>query len=88
MWKIDADGQMSQRGSLGIQQLLVDRIIEREIVLLDRIPELRAVLLAQEHDCLPSTGTQVVGFFNAVPEEIMHHLVLHIEPDELFCRVS
>lgn len=79
---------MSQRGSLGVQELLIDSVIEREIVLLDRIPELCAILLAQEHDCLPSTGTQVVGFFNAVSEEIVHYLVLHIEPDELFCRIT
>lgn len=50
---------------------------------LDCIPELCAVLLTQEHNSLPGPGSQVVGFLDAVLEEIVHDFVFGVKSDEL-----
>ena len=78
---------MPQVGALRVQQLLIDRIVEREIMLLNCIPKLCAVFLTQKHDSLSSSGAQIIGFFDTVPEEIVHDSVLGVKSDELLCRI-
>lgn len=66
---------------------MVYGVKEREVMLFNCTPELRAVLLAQEHDSLSSAGAQVVSLFDTVPEEIVHDFVIGVKPSQLFCRV-
>ncbi len=50
---------MAQICALGIKELLVDRVIEREVVLFDGLPKLCRVLFAQKHDGLAG-ATEIV----------------------------
>ena len=80
MWKIQPNRQVSQIDSLWVQQFLIDRVVQREVMLFDRIPELRAVFFAQKHDRLPSPGPQVICLFYAVLEQIVKNIVLIVQP--------
>lgn len=86
MWEIQPDRQMSQVDSLRIQQLLVDGIVQRKVVVLHSIPKLCAVLFAQKHDCLSCSCSEVVRLLDTMNEQIMHMLVVIVELNELFGR--
>jgi hypothetical protein len=81
MREIQSHGQITQIDALGIKQFLVDRTVETEIMGFDRIPELRGIFFAQKHDCFAGSGAQVIGFFDAVDEEVVDVFVRIVQTD-------
>lgn len=79
---------MSECGALRIQKFLIDGVVKIKVMRSYAIPKLRGIFFTEKHYCFSCSSAQIVCFFYAVDEEIMHVFVLVVKLDELIGRVG
>lgn len=84
--QVDFQRDVAEGRALGVEEFLGYGREGGEVVVGDRLPQLRGVVFGQGHDALGRAVPEEIGLFDAVDEGVVEDLALRVEFHQLLVR--